>query len=121
MYPDELVLVSGNSLRGRILRESLQKIRLATPLGPQEIPWHRIKKVIYATIERGRNADDLFQITGKVDALKKKVATFEEELIIQLELERASEQPEDIDAASAEEEPSERPAPLEDSSREDGA
>jgi hypothetical protein len=142
MYPDELVLESGNAIRGRILGESLQKIRLATPLGPQEIPRRRIKKVIYATIERGRNADDLLQITGEVETLKREVTTFEKKLIIQLERERAAEQPEEptppgdeesaaepaederpenIEEPSAEEEPSERPAPLEDSSTEDGA
>ena len=81
MYPDQLVLERGNTIRGRIIGESLQGIRLATPLGPQEIPRERVKKPVYATSEESRAAEELLQLAGSVDALKREFSAFERKLI----------------------------------------
>jgi len=136
MYPE--VLERGNTIRGKIIGESLQKIRLATPLGPQTIPRERVKKPIYATSEENLAAEELLQIAGKVDILKKEVAAYEKTLRVHKAEEaaayertlRAHKAEEAIEEGSAEEvenlkdrisedELYEKPAPLEDDFAED--
>ena len=124
MYPDELVLERGNTIRGKIIGESLQKIRLATPsLGPQTIPRERVKKAIYATSEENLAAEELLQIAGKVDILKKEVAAYERTLRVHkaedaIE-EGSAEEAEDLKDRISEDELYEKPAPLEDDFAED--
>jgi hypothetical protein len=71
MYSDRLILKRGDSIRGRIEGESLDKVRFIMPLGLQLIPRDRIALTVYSTADEGALSEELLRVGEKLNKLKR--------------------------------------------------